>query len=353
MKAGNEVMPRPNGGTVGHTGNGYARIRLIPDKPQGSAIKTAILANIDLTPELLAMVHQTQYSYVKDFHNAHVCTDNCRTVTILNCTEPHHYEHYDSSSRVCWEACEDDHNHRIAPLEVEVEPGRYVRNADFLQLDEEFTVFFPNRGNFGGNNALGLKTLQSQTGKGYSNNMNTTLWTREKRVKFGFDVLYDNGTGVHLYKAGMWIELPVEEEYFDFYIPVAVREAANATVEFEVEAINNGVEENPLLSFPETITTTYKNALTNFRRVLEPRWIQAVSSGYVDHKSSVYGYDGYYSFKKSEENKLNNAVATTKNIITINFPKINEKAKPLTSNDNRIMVSNRKRSSSLEHLWWI
>ena len=76
--------------------------------------------------------------------------------------------------------------------------------------------------------------------------MDTTKWTREKRVKFDFNVIYDandNGdyTDDKLYLAGEWIELPVLGDsypYYNFYCVLANYEAKAANIEYEVEAIN-------------------------------------------------------------------------------------------------------------------
>lgn len=289
-------------------------------------------------------------------NNTMVGTGQFTTSKLLNCTEPHHQGgHYDGANRLCWEACGDNDKHVIAKPQVVLPDGKEVPNARFLQLDEAFTVYFPNKGNFRGNDAHGIEAIQPQTGKGYRNNMDTTTWTREKRVKFNFDVIYEG----EMHVANRWIELRVAQEYFDFYIPVHNVEASNSRVEFEVEAINGGVVGNPDLAYPTSVDGSYGPKLDAFRNSLNTRWLQSIRGtgsgrGYLPHTSTEYGYKDYFDWKKSQ---FNTHLTGTKNTINTTIwnafngaTGINERAKPVTTNDNMNMQSNKKRSSSMEHL---
>ena len=368
MRAGNETMPKPTGGTeVGHIGDGYAKVTYITEKPTGSEIRKTILDNVDLIPSYLENGQWNPIFLCKGIPlNQHIHTDNCKTYAILNCTEPHHSgEHYDGSNRICWDACGNDNNHKIVKDEIELEPGVFVKNAKFLQIDHEFTVYFPNTGDFRGNDALGLSTPQSQTGYGYANNMDTTQWTREKRVKFPFNVIHKG----EMYMAGNWIELDVRETYFDFYLVLANSEASNAPVEFEVEAINAGTAYNQNLQYRAALKTTYATALTNFKTSLQPKFLEFVTNGYkaTDEAGNVQGYRGYFTWKQAQETSVLTAAKNQmKSIIWSDFNggtgkantndgtpvanSINERAKPITTNDNKKRPSNLLRSSSLESL---
>ncbi|WP_204603292.1 glycine-rich protein [Cohnella boryungensis] len=106
--------------------------------------------------------------------------------------------------------------------------------GEFINLDDEFTVFFPNVGDFYGNGAYGIPSTSAITGKGFTDNMATTEWTKSKQVKFNFYATYNGRT----YAPGEWIELDVQKEKFEFYLPLANREALSALVEFRAIAIN-------------------------------------------------------------------------------------------------------------------
>lgn len=183
----------------------------------------------------------------------------CKEVKTLKCGEPHHNGmHYDGSNPVCWDACGNDNNHKNYKPTVTKPTGETIPNGDFVNLDYPFQIYFPNIGNFQGTGRLGISELTDERGKGYKNNMDTTKWTREKRVRFEFNVIY-NGT---LYIAGDWIELPVtgaDYPYYNFYCVLANEEAKGAKVEFEVEAINAVGQQLPDYSYPHDTNTIYQN----------------------------------------------------------------------------------------------
>lgn len=316
-----------------------------------------IIAHQEDLPDLLPDGKPNPLFKCKREPNAHMCTDRCVVTRELNCSEPHHMgSHYDASNRICWKACGNDDNHK-ANAPDHVEPGVSPVSAKFLQLDHEFTVYFPNRGNFSGNGRKGIGALQSVTGAGYTSNMDTTEWTREKRVKFEFDVI--NKADGKMYLAGEWVELNVPQTHYDFYIVMSNKEAQNSKVSFEVEAINCGVLSHPSLWF-DCIreTTSYdplKASVDSFKAQTESNWLTAIRRGYdcTPTPSSNQGYSSYMSKKLSIfKSTIEAGVKRLKTSIAAEFggPQgINERAKPLTANDNYDNMSNRKRSSSYEH----
>lgn len=68
------------------------------------------------------------------------------------------------------------------------------KKAPFVILDYDFEIYFPNRGDFKGNDAFAIANVQKQEGLGYINNMDTTEWLKEKYVLFPFDVTYKGKT---------------------------------------------------------------------------------------------------------------------------------------------------------------
>ncbi|GKX28606.1 hypothetical protein SH1V18_10860 [Vallitalea longa] len=115
-----------------------------------------------------------------------------------------------------------------------------VTAGDFLTLDYPFTVHYPNEGDFYGDGCYGISRTTYNRGKGFVDNMDTTKWTKEKFVKFEFNVIYE---GV-LYRSGTEISLDVDEEFFEFYLPLANKEAISAGVEFYSVAINGNIVNN-------------------------------------------------------------------------------------------------------------
>lgn len=120
--------------------------------------------------------------------------------------------------------------------------GGVVRLGTFINLDHEFEVYFPNTGDFAQQPSLhGIADTTQIRGLGYYNNMDLTQYTRYKRVKFPFSVIYNNVT----YSPDTWIELSVPKEYFKFYVPLTNVEMSGADVEFESLAINSQPYEDP------------------------------------------------------------------------------------------------------------
>ncbi len=190
----------------------------------------------------------------------HVCGTDCSVIITQNCTEPHHSgNHYDFTSVVCWKACMNNENHKSTKLEATDSAGKNVKAATHVFLDKWFTLYYPNTGDFydpptaydgygsygtgsdfdGKEHLSGIGALTHATGKGYYNDMDCTFWTKSKFVEYPFDVLYDDGTGLHTYMRGTKIPLDVQTEYFKFYCLLENDEAASAGVQFYSFAINS------------------------------------------------------------------------------------------------------------------
>ena len=412
------------GGSTGvRSGNGYATITALENIKTGEITysfkplkinytnpfkgqEDIIQQYIDTIPEKVDGDYNPIWLCHMQPYNKHVCetTDEngnivtlCQTYTMLNCSEPHHKgEHYAGANEICWSACGNDDNHKNTHTEViDHNTGETVQLAEFLQMDAAFTVYFPNIGDFAGQpNKLGLASCTIDRCYGYEDGMNTTDWTREKRVKFPFDVIFEGQ--VHM--ANTWIELDVPTEYFNFYIPVSNNEMSNGSVEFEVEAINCntgvGVEVMPGIEYSASISTDYADALQKFldgyidlmakdARATGYQVPVAVAKGNTGAAPRPFGTSGYEYFyvdkAQNEESKLRNTMEKVGDQIESDFEGgaasdaicnhmspddtgtvicphtgsttgINYTVKPLTSNDNKVRVDNKMRSDSLESL---
>ncbi|WP_168735900.1 glycine-rich protein [Cohnella fermenti] len=124
--------------------------------------------------------------------------------------------------------------------EVKIPGGGTYKPGNFVNLDYGFQLYFPNIGDFYGNGAQGIARTSEIEGKGFTNAMSTTEWTKAKSVQFQFIVIYNN----HTYLPNEWIDLDVSREYFDFYVPLAASEYASALVQFKSIAINGTDDQN-------------------------------------------------------------------------------------------------------------
>lgn len=129
--------------------------------------------------------------------------------------------------------------------------GDEYKSSQVLYLDREFTIYFPNVGNFNsgveGNTEISKIYSEGQDdiintwtsgNKGYTDKMDTTKWTWKKIVKFGFDVIY-NG---RFYNENTYIEIPVvncKENHehtdncykYNFYVPLSADETTAVSSE--------------------------------------------------------------------------------------------------------------------------
>ena len=251
---GDSQMPSENGGIkVGSVGNGIAKIT----SPMTAEDILSFIESIYSTlPSTINGLCNPIFN-CNGLNNVHECTSLCGEIKTLNCAEPHHKGLcYDYDNDTCWDPCRNDHNHKSAVSTVTKPNGETIDCGTFINLDNYFTVYFPNVGDFYGNGEHGISNISINRGKGYVNNMSTLEWLREKRVRFAYDVLFNRNGVWEQVSAGEWITLPIknggkELEYYEFYCLLANSEAMAATVEFLAEAINApsspGGKDNPYM----------------------------------------------------------------------------------------------------------
>ena len=131
------------------------------------------------------------------------------------------------------------YEYKLVPRKMENKPvsddsGNTYNPGNFINVDYGFQIYYPNKGDFYGNGASGIDTTTFVRGKGYTENMNTTEWTKNKSVTFPFSVIYNNV----MYRPMKEIPLEVNKSTFDFYLPLSVREAVSAEIKFIARANN-------------------------------------------------------------------------------------------------------------------
>jgi len=103
-------------------------------------------------------------------------------------------------------------------------------------LDYLMEVNFPNKGDFNGNpNLRALLEPTAELGPGYTNDLDTTEWTKNKYIRFDTIAVR---LGDKLYPAKEWIKLDKNMEDYYFYIDPNSKESRNAKCHFIAEATN-------------------------------------------------------------------------------------------------------------------
>jgi hypothetical protein len=191
-------------------GNGYATITSIKTFPEDNELFTYIKANMNLIPDTVTTGGASIINPIWDCKCIYNTGTSYTEQTSLTCNEPHHFGgHYDYANTICWDACHKDANHKTTKKDPIDPNGNKIKQAAYVTLDNFFKVYFPNTGDFFGNGAYGLLQPSINRGKGYTQGMDTTEWTREKYVKFDFDVLYERNGVWENHPAGDWISLEV------------------------------------------------------------------------------------------------------------------------------------------------
>ncbi|WP_105614151.1 hypothetical protein [Vallitalea okinawensis] len=177
-------------------------------------------------------------------YNIHTCGTGCVNTKVLKCVEPHH-------SDLHTDACYDLIPRSSNPTTIETPDLGSFSPGNFINLDYGFTVYYPNTGDFEGNNAHGIGSTTRIRGKGFHDNMDTTEWVKTKSITFDFNVIFEG----NMYAAGEEIFLDIYENYYDFYCPLANKEAIDAKVTYKIIAINGRTMDNSY----STNRTRYSN----------------------------------------------------------------------------------------------
>lgn len=254
------------GTTGGHSGNGLAKITVLethtdydPDKVL-DLIKTAIGNDFSKISTYITTDGHTIVNPIwvcKNKFDKHVCNDECYTKANgkikyeLSCDEPHHEgNHYDISNEICYEACHDDEAHKKANNHTAAtdKNGKALKAGDFILLDNYFQVYYPCLGDFAQTNDHGILNTEQNRGIGYVDHMDTSEWTREKWIKFPYNVLYNRNGVWEEHPAGEWFQVEIfdadgatPKTTYDFYCQLNNNEMSAGTVEFAIEAINDPV----------------------------------------------------------------------------------------------------------------
>jgi ferredoxin len=185
--------------------------------------------------------------------NTHVCTAACTnnfTKTLI-CTDPHHYVpgepvdatsmdvHYPIGDTRCWQPCYNAANH-AEKTEVTLPNGEVAKmGGTFINIDREFTIYYPFVGNFAEDPTLrGIADTTNTRGYGYVNNMNTRVWTKHRWVSFPFDVIDPANKMRKAYTKIDLNDFSTTDTLFEFYCVLANDERAGCTTEFTSTAIN-------------------------------------------------------------------------------------------------------------------
>ncbi|WP_165867471.1 glycine-rich protein [Paenibacillus pinisoli] len=194
------------------------------------------------------------------------------------------------------------------------QPAGGYTPGKFILLDYKFQLYFPNTGDFFGNGQWGWSQTTEIRGKGFTDNMDTTEWTRAKSVKFDFNVIYDNS----LYLANEWIPLKVDQTVFDFYLPLANREKISALVEWKSIAINAAYEDN--------------DTPTNKVRYNTPLPLSAKHSTNKKYDIDVVGRIGNMTIQDTGDFRFSNLFKKPLNPIQWLIPNVVKKVDPYTQN---------------------
>ena len=181
--------------------------------------------------------------------------------------------HYAFGDETCYDPCNDDEKHKVIKTDEYAPGGGREPAGQFVVLDYDFEAYFPNIGDFYGNGALGIANTQYPEGHGYIDNMDTTIWLKEKFVLFPFDVTYNGHTYLKDEKVMLgwydetnhiWHDDRPDDYRYTFHCLLDNSEAAAAQIRFVAVAKNtpNGdyVIENQYEDHNYTRYTTHKRA---------------------------------------------------------------------------------------------
>lgn len=162
-----------------------------------------------------------------------------------------------------------------SPIETPVNtPSGNIRLGTFINLDHTFQMYFPNTGDFAQQpNLHGINTTTQVRGLGYYNDMDLLEYTKAKRVKFPFSVIYNNVT----YTPDTWIELIVNQDYYTFYIPLSNVEMSGAEIQWESIPVNGQPYEEPVNDNSVSVTNKDRfSTLDSYHGALKKSYIDVV-----------------------------------------------------------------------------
>ena len=266
--------------------------------------------------------------------NKHVCTAACGKTTskVLVCDNPHHHllsepwdynnalNHYEFGDPRCYSPCEDDTKHSNHK-EVSLGSGQVATDNDvFINLDREFTIYYPNQGDFSQSPTLhGISSCTEVRGMGYEDNMDTSKWTRNKYVTFPIDVIwYDKEGNSQSFYANDRIDLnKIEHDqgkdyYYTFYAVLGNHEAMNARVDFDAIATN--AEEIKFYRENENTTNRGRNSFSYAAKhtAYKKQYIDIV--GYIG--SLTINDTGDFRFATLFKQQMNNGKWLIPNIVS-------------------------------------
>ena len=193
----------------------------------------------------------------------------------------HHYAFGDDT---CYDPCLDDNNHKTKELLI---PGanKPEKLAKFVVLDHDIDIEFPNKGDFYGNGALGLKNTQSKEGWGYIDQMDTTVWLKEKYVMLPFDVTYKGKT----YLAGekvmlghydtnnqLWIDDQPSTYKYTLHVLLSNSEMSAAKVDFVAVAKNSPYDDTIENRQENRNYTRYGSSIRAYHDTWKPYYLDVI-----------------------------------------------------------------------------
>lgn len=209
--------------------------------------------------------------------------------------------HYAFGDDTCYDPCNDDEKHKKTKTE-DNNATSPTRSGQFIVLDYDFQVYFPNIGDFYGNGAFGIGETQKPEGMGYIDEMDTTIWLKEKYLQFPYDVTYKGKTylagekvmlGTYDEATYTWTDDQPGDYKYTFHCLLNNNEAAAAKIRFVAVAKN-------------TPSASLENQLEdrNYTRYSENK--RAYHDAFKDYFIDVIGRIGVLSIEDTGDFRFSN-----------------------------------------------
>lgn len=208
--------------------------------------------------------------------------------------------HYPFGDDMCYDPCLNDDNHKVKHDEALLQPQE--RAGQFVVLDYDFDVYFPNIGDFYGNNAFGIKNCQNPEGWSYHDDMDTTIWLKEKYCQFPFAVTYNGKTylagekvmlGTYDEDTYTWTDDQPDTYTYRMHVLLSNSEAALANVRFVAVAKN-------------TPTSLLENTQEDHNYTRYGNNIRAFHDAYKEYYIDVIGRIGVLSIEDTGDFRFSN-----------------------------------------------